>query len=163
VPCKARLGLRDIRYGVAAEPESIVSAGVAGRLSVCRARIPGHCAGQQSEHYDCCEPKTSGRYIVHLAQSSQPSCDPPPSTPLPRPRPNPSFVREGSDAAGKTGRLISQNRVCHWPDRAPAKGAALSNAMAAQPFHGDRFCQCGRLADRLGCRRTRRHSLPATQ
>jgi hypothetical protein len=43
------------------------------------------------------------------------------------------------------------------------KGAALSNAMAAQPFHGVRFCQCGRLADRLGCRRTRRHPLPATQ
>jgi hypothetical protein len=80
VPCKARLGLLDIRYGVAAEPESIVSAGVTGRLSLCRAKIPGHCAGQQSEHHNCCKPTTSGWNIFHLTQSSQPSCDPPPST-----------------------------------------------------------------------------------
>lgn len=79
VPYKARPGSRDIRYGVAAEPESIVSARVAGHLSVCGGRIPGHCAGQQSEHHDCCEPKTSGWNISHRSQSSQ-SCDPPPLT-----------------------------------------------------------------------------------
>ena len=71
VSCKARLGSPHIRYRVTAEPEGIMSAGVADRLG-CR-RAPGRGVGQQSEHRDCCEPNASQLNIFHLTRSL---CDP---------------------------------------------------------------------------------------
>src|SRR5215831_12843879 len=66
--CEAPLGSRYVRDRVAAEPESVVRAGLAGGLGRCRADIRGHRTGQQSEHHDCCEPNISGLNVFHLAQ-----------------------------------------------------------------------------------------------
>src|SRR5262249_51243294 len=71
LPCKARLGSPNIRYRVTAEPEGIMSAGIANCLGRCRAQIAGH--GQQSERHDCCEPNASHLNVLHIARSL---CDP---------------------------------------------------------------------------------------
>jgi hypothetical protein len=154
VSCKARLGSRDIRYGVAAEPEGILSTGVAGRLSVRGAKIPGHCGGQHSEHHDCCEPNTSGWNISHLTQSSHSDVIP---SLLPSLVPSPSGeVRMRQRKCGALDRLYCRKPRLSLTGQSTRKAVALSNAIAARPFHAFRFCPCGRLADRLGCRRTRR-------
>jgi hypothetical protein len=59
---------------------------------------------------------------------------------------------------GKRGRLIPPllPKTVFVADKTEhPQAVALSNAIAARPFHAIRFCPCGRLADRLGCRRTR--------
>jgi hypothetical protein len=60
---------------------------------------------------------------------------------------------------GKTRRLIPPlAKTVFVADKTEhPQAVALSNAITARPFHAVRFCPCGRLADRLGCRRTRRH------
>ena len=68
VACKARLGSPDIRYRVTAEPEGIMSAGIANCLGRRRSQIPGRGTGQQSEHHDCCKPNASQFDLLHLAR-----------------------------------------------------------------------------------------------
>ena len=45
VSCEARLGSPDIRYRVTAEPEGIMSAGIANCLGRRRGQVPGHGIG----------------------------------------------------------------------------------------------------------------------
>jgi hypothetical protein len=107
VSCKARLGSPDIRYRVTAEPEGIMSAGIADCLGRRRAQIPGHAIGQQSEHHDCREPYASLLNIFHLARSL---CDPPRLTARPHAR-----------GEGSRGGFIAQKCVRRSWDRRPRR------------------------------------------
>jgi hypothetical protein len=65
ISCEAGLRFPDVGYGVAAESERIMSAGLAGGLSRGRADRRGHRGAQQAERNDCREPHKISSNILH--------------------------------------------------------------------------------------------------
>jgi hypothetical protein len=66
IPGKTRLRFPDVRHGVAAQPESVVGAGFAGRLGRGRADRQSAGGGQQAERNDGREPDKYTLNMLHL-------------------------------------------------------------------------------------------------